>query len=145
MGRPRKNLDGLNQVGGKAPDVKPEVRGNNVNKTQPISNMNVAQGNIAGPDAVAKILGIYKRDHYESYNNIDEYRTAIKVMSLTQLQKHSIEVANIVPMYDRNRLIQKLEYAFGEAKAKKMYKSPAVTHLTAEQQNNITQLLSRRK
>ena len=59
------------------------------------------------PQSVYEILGMRSTNYKQE--TFSEYQVYLDTLNLAELQNHAISVANIVPIDDRNRLIDRLE------------------------------------
>lgn len=88
------------------------------------------------------------RDFPYKVNTLAEYKIQLEKMNLSDLQRHAVEVAHILPnVTDRNRLVQKLENEFLHKQADQMTRyNPAAlptSNITSEQAENIRKVLNR--
>lgn len=89
-----------------------------------------------------------KREFPYSAKTLDEYKAQLNKMNLSDLQRHAIEVAHILPnITDRNRLVTKLENEYLQKQASYAIKfsKSAIPHsnVTPEQAENIRKILNR--
>lgn len=83
-----------------------------------------------------------------SVKTLKEYQDQLEKMNLSDLQRHAIEIAHILPnITDRNRLVKKLENEFLQklsAYNLTFVNTLPQTGLTTEQSQNIRDVLDRR-
>lgn len=147
MGRPKKiNVNELSQTAGALPiqnkEVAKVVEPKVETKLKDIQS-NVSTGSLENTN-VSSILSKMIKDPYQGYRNLSEYTSAIRLMTISELHRHSIEVAKVVPTGDRTRLLTKLEYEYATAQNKKFVKFPVASTITAEQTENIKAIMARR-
>ncbi len=59
------------------------------------------------PQSVYEILGMRSTNYrHESFADYQKY---LDTLNLAELQRHAIDTANIIPIDDRNRLVDRLE------------------------------------
>jgi hypothetical protein len=89
---------------------------------------------------MGKKTSAYKETDLESYS------VSLKEMNLVDLQKHAIEVANIIPSsMNRNTLIEKLEKEFLRKKGMQVARkiTPNYTNLKAKDEKDLKDFMSK--
>lgn len=160
MGRPKKmSISELQQASGKTNSEKTvaEVIGKSTNVEIPKSEslavvketkseQYVAHGALA-PDqnkTITQLLGKYRKNSYASYANIQEYSKYINNLPLAELHKHSIEVANVIPIQDKVKLIKNLEGEYNAYQAKSFGRFVPPQNLSTEAAAKVSEILSRK-
>lgn len=59
------------------------------------------------PQSVFEILGIRSTNY--RHETFADYQKYLDTLNLAELQRHAIDTANIIPIDDRNRLVDRLE------------------------------------
>jgi hypothetical protein len=82
---------------------------------------------ITGP--ITSVDQIYRRDNVakgsiSSFGSLSDYSDFLHTLTMSDLHKHSVEQAKVVPIDDRNRLIRRLENQWSEVCAKEGRAAP---------------------
>lgn len=78
---------------------------------------------------------------------MEEYQKKIQSLSYSQLQRHAIEVANVIPNIERHRLIDRLEREYAKRSANFEYKYntaslPKTNNMDEARAQNIIKILN---
>lgn len=97
---------------------------------------------IESPASIAEMLGERAFPYREL--TLDDYRKTLDKMSLSELQKHAIEIAQILPnVTNRSIMIDKLERAYLQKQALLSPKIPKNSALNESQKEEMNKLLNR--
>jgi hypothetical protein len=94
------------------------------------------------PASIAEMLGERAFPYREL--TLDDYRKNLDSMSLSELQKHAIEIAQILPnVSNRSIMVDKLERAYLQKQALLSPKIPKNAILNEAQKEEMNKLLNR--
>ena len=128
MARPRKTQQStqtpLHQTNGALPTTAPE-----------------AAKVVSSPQSVYDLLGW--KTHGYRHETLADYQQYLDTMNLAELQRHSVVVANIIPIDDRRRLIDRLEKEFCRVNAKFAPQQNQQIILPQQNKENIERILRR--
>jgi hypothetical protein len=115
-------------------------------KKQKVDISNISQTNgalpVSKPQSVYEIIGM-KISNYKQ-TNISDYKEFLNKMNLSELQNHAITVANLIPIDDRRRLMDRLEKEF--LRVTTQFAPPTANQVIIPQENqdNIRKIMSQR-
>lgn len=122
-------------------------------RTKKVQISEIKQTNGALPSSVLE-AGLQHKSVYDiigqrmggvKYQSLEEYKTYLNTLNLSELQKHAIETANVIPVDDRRRLVDRLEKEFLTAQNKYVnYRPNQASAIPQENQDNIKRILNSR-
>ena len=117
MARKKKNLDGINQTNGALPTTKNQS------------------------SSIYEILGMKSNSYTQT--SFADYQQYLDSLNLAEMQRHAVEVANIIPIDDRRRLTDRLEKEYLRINARFAPQSSNQIVIPEENKKNIENILRR--
>ena len=120
-----------------------------INKHQTHGGYTPITGGITNVAQLYRKTGHVVKGSPVSFGSVDEYRDYLLTLNLSELHRHAVEQAHVVPIDDRARLIRRLENQWSETCAREgralaiPKRVPFSPEQTAKQEAIRRQLLSR--
>ncbi len=99
-------------------------------------------GAIQTKSSIYEILGMKSTNYRQE--TFAEYQTYLDSLNLAEMQRHAVEVANIIPIDDRRRLVDRLEKEYLRLNARFAPPTQAQIIIPEENKRNIEKILNQR-
>lgn len=94
------------------------------------------------PQSVYEILGMRSTNYRQ--NSFAEYQEFLSNLNLAELQHHSVEIANIIPIDDRRRLVDRLEKEYLRVNARFAPSQNSQAIISPENEESIKRIMNQR-
>jgi len=113
-------------------------------KTETTASLPTHQTNgaVQSKSSIYEILGMKSTNYRQE--TFAEYQAYLDTLNLAEMQRHAVEVANIIPIDDRRRLVDRLEKEYLRLNARFAPSTQSQVIIPEENKRNIEKILNQR-